>query len=111
MKDYKCPEFKRLGTGGDFYSWLSQMQTHFESKGTWEFVSENEEIELEEDSDLTIDRVTALCRRDLLSSVHQDITEVIHSQDDPHLMFNRIKRLFVGSITSQKRRLRSLLNY
>ena len=44
MKDYKTPEFIRLGTGGDIYSWLVQMQTHFESKGTWDFVNEIEDL-------------------------------------------------------------------
>jgi|GEM_PF-1828837 len=110
MKDYKTPEFVKLGTGGDIYSWLVQMQTHFESKGTWNFINENEELQLPEDSDLDEDRVTALCRRDLMASVHQDIKSVIRSQNNPHLMFLRIKRLFVGSILSQKRKLKNFIN-
>ena len=85
MKDYKTPEFNRLGTGGDIYSWLVQIQTHFEGRGTWGYVSENEVLTLPADSELDGERVAALCRRDLMASVHQDIKGIIRSQQDPHL--------------------------
>ena len=62
MKDYKVPEFVKLGTGGNIYAWLTQMQTHFESKGVWEYIERNEELEIPEESELTEERVAALCK-------------------------------------------------
>jgi len=110
MKGYKCPEFVKLGTGGDPYIWRNQLKTHFESKGTWSFVSQNEEIELEEDSELTEERVIALCRRDILASLHPDVKSIVMSIEDPHVMYTRIIRLFLGSETAQRRKLRAKLN-
>ena len=106
MKDYKCPSFIKLGTGGDPYIWMAQMSTHFQGKGTWQFISEGEGLQVPENSDLTEEMITALCKRDILESLHPDVRNVVRTMEDPSEMYQRIVRMFVGSESAQRRKLR-----
>ena len=107
--DAKTPRFKKLGTGGDVYGWITQLQTHFEAMGTWAHVSSGAAIVVGKDETETAEMKEAKCRRDILLSLHDDISLSVRHLSNAHEMFKRVKKMFVGSLASQKRELRNKL--
>ena len=104
------PKFRKLGTGGDYYGWHSQMKIYFESKGTWRHVSEGVEIFVDEEDEVTAEMISAKCKRDMLLSLFPDVSVTVQHLNSAHDMFVRIVKLFAGTETSQRRKIRTKLD-
>eukprot|EP00924_Labyrinthula_sp_SR-Ha-C_P002217 augustus_masked-scaffold_19-processed-gene-4.37-mRNA-1 protein AED:0.39 eAED:0.40 QI:0/-1/0/1/-1/1/1/0/1346 len=104
----RVPKLRKLGLNGDIYDWIAQLQAHFETLGFWEHVSEGTQIEVQ-DAGVSVDLVKARCRRDLLGSLEMELVVAVRHYSSAYEMFRTIKRMFVGSVANQKRKLRQEL--
>ena len=73
----KVPKFTKLGTGGNYYNWLNEIQSHFEALGLWDHVSNGVPIVVGEDEDDTPEMRAAITRRDFKLSLHPDLKVVV----------------------------------
>lgn len=53
MNKNRKDQFKKLGSGGDYYEWYAQMECYFKGKGFWEHVRNNAALVIPEDSNET----------------------------------------------------------
>ncbi len=110
MMDKETVRFTKLGTGGDFAGWKIQMEVYFKSRNYWEYVSEGQDLELDEDDDLNENMVIGKCKNDLLRSLFPDLQLTARHLDSAHEMYLKIVKIFVGTETSQKRKLRTQID-
>ena len=97
----------KLGTGGDYYSWVSRLQTHFEVRDLWNFVSQGEEPEERENESAAV--LAAKAKRDLIAALHAELVSQVFHLESAHDIFTQIKKMFVGSETAEKRKLAAKL--
>eukprot|EP00924_Labyrinthula_sp_SR-Ha-C_P010329 maker-scaffold_23-snap-gene-3.42-mRNA-1 protein AED:0.28 eAED:0.32 QI:0/0/0/1/0.33/0.5/4/0/1204 len=103
----RVPKLRKLGLNGDIYDWIAQLEAHFESLGYWSHVSEGSQIEVPDGgAENAADLVKARCRRDVLSSLEVDLVVAVRHFSSAYEVFRGIKRMFVGSVANQKRKLR-----
>eukprot|EP00924_Labyrinthula_sp_SR-Ha-C_P011183 snap_masked-scaffold_81-processed-gene-0.37-mRNA-1 protein AED:1.00 eAED:1.00 QI:0/0/0/0/1/1/2/0/161 len=103
----RVPKLRKLGLNGDIYDWIAQLGAHFESLGYWSHVSEGSQIEVPDGgAENAADLVKARCRRDVLSSLEVDLVAAVRHFSSAYEVFRGIKRMFVGSVANQKRKLR-----
>ena len=93
----KPPVFRKFETGGDICDWIAQLHTYFEALRLWEHVQDHAEMEVEEDDEDTTEIYDARCRRDILLSLHKDVTMSVRHLQFSHQMFTRVKKIFVGN--------------
>lgn len=110
MENERGTRFVKLGTGGDIYGWINQMMTHFQARGHWNFVSQGVALELPEGTEVTQEMVAAKCANDIKLSLHPDVLLAVRHCESPTEMYQRVVKIFLGSLASQKRKLRTKLN-
>ena len=93
----------KLGTGGDYYNWISRLKTHFEVKDLWGFVESGEELEDRENETAAV--LAAKAKRDLIAALHAELVGQVIHLETAHDIFVELKRLFVGSETAERRKL------
>ena len=105
------PRFKKLATGGDIYQWLTDIELHFESLGLWNLVGQQPPaVGTEEGAEADRNQKKARCKRDILLSLDHDIQLAVRHLSDPHEMFARVKKMYVGGMQAQRAKLRQKLN-
>ena len=97
--------FKKLGTGGDFYSWSNRIETHFRVLNLWEHVIDNQPIEIADDANETAEQKAARAKRDLFLSLHDDLLLTVSHLQTANEIYTEVKRLFIGSETAERRKL------
>eukprot|EP00924_Labyrinthula_sp_SR-Ha-C_P007851 snap_masked-scaffold_28-processed-gene-4.22-mRNA-1 protein AED:1.00 eAED:1.00 QI:0/-1/0/0/-1/1/1/0/260 len=104
----RLPKFKKLAAGGDIYEWMSQLQFHFEALSLWDHVSSGAEIVLKEgDTEETRATKRAICKRDMILSLESELSVAVRHLESADQMLERVRKMFVGSILSQKTRIRA----
>ena len=84
------------------------MECHFSSLGHWDHV-ENGTIADVLDDTVTPDMKAARCKRDLLNSLRDDLARLVAFEDTANDIWNRIKKMFVGTVNAEKRMYRRQL--
>ena len=144
----KAPKFKKLAVGGDYYTWSTQIQLHYETLGLWDLVSQAPEQEVENDEEINpvvpldqgedqgdnenevegdgdddpvdvedpvvgenrLNRRIARCKRDMLAALEDELVLTVRHMSTAYEMLKRIRTMFVGTVTSQRMKLRTSIN-
>ena len=92
----------KLKFGDDFIKFTRSLETHFDAMGLWKMVKDGDTPVIE---GFATGALQARCRKDILNGLDRDVHDKVAHLKDPHDIFRKLTKLFIGTENAQKRKL------